>query len=56
MPVRPPYKDIIEVQLAENNGILAQFGPGKTIVTFQCVKREETIRKKQSRHARGLVE
>ena len=39
MPVRRPYLDVIEVQLAENNGALAQFGPSKTIVTFQFRRR-----------------
>ena len=35
MPVRWPFLDVVEVQLAESNGALAQFGPGKTIVAFQ---------------------
>ena len=35
MPVRRPYLDVIEVQLAESNEALVKVGPGKTIVTYQ---------------------
>ena len=35
MPVLRLYMDMIEVQLAESNGALLKFGPGKTIVTFR---------------------
>ena len=34
MPITLPYMDVIEVQLAESNGALVKFGPGKTIYTF----------------------
>ena len=33
MPVRCLYLDVVEVQLAENNATLAQFGLCKTIMT-----------------------
>ena len=39
MPVRHPFLDVIEVQLVENNGTLAQFQPSKTIATLQSRRR-----------------
>ena len=35
IPVRRPFLDVVEVQLAESSGGLVTFGPGQTIVTFQ---------------------
>ena len=35
MPIRRPYMDVIKIKLAESNGALVKFVPGKTIVTFR---------------------
>ena len=34
IPVRRPFSDVVEVQLAESSGGLVKFGPSKTI-TFK---------------------
>ena len=39
MPLGRPYLDVIEVQLADSQGSLVNFGSGKTIITFQLWKR-----------------
>ena len=43
MPVHRPYMDLIEVQLAESNGAIVKFGPGKMIVTFRFRRPGENV-------------
>ena len=35
LPIRRPFLDVIEVEVAKTNGKLVQFGAGKTVITYQ---------------------